>query len=342
MGVRLLKIIKNILLSCICLFIILAFTADFYDNSNFLEIIVSFQPYNFALSIGFIFVAGVIFVRRVFVLKNREVNLKKIMKNTSHLALLLLFLFCFAVTSFVQIYKFSYKSIESFRQTESSVKLKVGFYNKYFFNENFDEISNKIKEMNFDILGLGELKSDQRERIEAFKDFKYTVSKNCDSCEYKEDVALYSKYPIINPKIYTFEKARVIEADVVVSTTKTIRVFVIHTTAPSLFHSERLVMRNKELESLPDVINSAESYHKIVLGDFNVSPWSSSMEKFEKKLVDMTNAARGRGLKFTWNAGPLATQLDHIFVSKNIFAEDFIVEGDYGSDHRMVWSLITI
>lgn len=73
---------------------------------------------------------------------------------------------------------------------------------------------------------------------------------------------------------------------------------------------------------------------RVVLGDFNATPFSAALRAFEQH-VGVVNAARGHGLQPTWNARryPFGIAIDHVLITPDLRALDRRVGPAVGSDH---------
>ena len=81
----------------------------------------------------------------------------------------------------------------------------------------------------------------------------------------------------------------------------------------------------------------------IVMGDFNLTPWSPHFLDFES-TSGLRRAKQGVGLTPTWYARgasfPMGLVIDHMFVSGVLQIDEYHVGEDIGSDHRSVSMLI--
>src|SRR5690606_29905835 len=112
----------------------------------------------------------------------------------------------------------------------------------------------------------------------------------------------------------------------------------VHTVAPiAIGFTEH---RNLQVEGLADYFASYldGSQEVIVLGDFNLSPWSTVYTDFLRKS-QLVSASAGE-LHFTWHTvnDLLGVHIDHIFLSPNLSHSDFIVGEKAGSDHNLIYT----
>jgi endonuclease/exonuclease/phosphatase (EEP) superfamily protein YafD len=75
----------------------------------------------------------------------------------------------------------------------------------------------------------------------------------------------------------------------------------------------------------------------LMMGDFNVSPWSIYYKNFASTMTWLDNITKNFTTLFTWNVSFLPflqSHIDHIFVSKDIVIWDIEKVNTPGSDHR--------
>ncbi|WP_182870857.1 endonuclease/exonuclease/phosphatase family protein [Rhodopirellula sp. JC639] len=77
----------------------------------------------------------------------------------------------------------------------------------------------------------------------------------------------------------------------------------------------------------------------VVLGDFNVTPWSPHFRRFQR-ASGLHRAKLGIAVTPTWYARgsdfPFGLVLDHIFINDSLRCVEYRVGDDIGSDHRSV------
>jgi endonuclease/exonuclease/phosphatase (EEP) superfamily protein YafD len=81
----------------------------------------------------------------------------------------------------------------------------------------------------------------------------------------------------------------------------------------------------------------------IVAGDFNDVAWSHTTRRFQR-LSRTLDPRVGRGLYSTFHAGNrlLRFPLDHLFISEHFAVNEFIREGDIGSDHFPLYARLVM
>lgn len=153
--------------------------------------------------------------------------------------------------------------------------------------------------------------------------------------------ALYSKYPLQNARTpaLVVDSRKSVDATMVIDET-TLRVFGTHPPPPmsQRMHEER----NLHLQRLGDNVQSYTA-PMIVLGDLNISPWSTHFREFvsNAKLYD---ARRGQGLLPTWSIEMplLQIPIDHILFNERVRVLSMQTSSDVKSDHKVIWADITV
>jgi len=107
--------------------------------------------------------------------------------------------------------------------------------------------------------------------------------------------------------------------------------FGVHLTSP--VGKYRTDLRNKQLASLAEEIQK-NNQPTVVVGDFNITPWSSYFKKFIQK-TRLRDTRKGIGVYPTWPAQfpPLAIPIDHGLTSNGIKFGSFSLGSSFGSDH---------
>jgi endonuclease/exonuclease/phosphatase (EEP) superfamily protein YafD len=98
----------------------------------------------------------------------------------------------------------------------------------------------------------------------------------------------------------------------------------------------RTNLRNKQLASLAEEIQN-NNQPTVVVGDFNITPWSQYFEEFIQK-TRLRDTRKGLGFYPTWLAQfpPLAIPIDHGLTSNGIKVGSFSLGSSFGSDHLPV------
>jgi endonuclease/exonuclease/phosphatase (EEP) superfamily protein YafD len=112
---------------------------------------------------------------------------------------------------------------------------------------------------------------------------------------------------------------------------KVFTLFGVHLTSP--IGKYRTDLRNKELASLAEEIQK-NNQPTVVVGDFNITPWSPYFEEFIQKSR-LRDTRKELGVYPTWLAQfPLLTiPIDHGLTSNGIKVGSFSLGNSFGSDH---------
>jgi endonuclease/exonuclease/phosphatase family metal-dependent hydrolase len=185
--------------------------------------------------------------------------------------------------------------------------LKVYYANILYTNYDYESLKNQIDDKGYDVVVLVEF-SDEHEK--AMKDrfqekFPY-VDRNSWSKKLAGNV-VFSKYPITNlleqyPQKSGRWKYSYFSVD---CGEDEVYFYVVHTSAPVSLSTFK--MRNEQLKKLNDDILSQakdrpEHSQVLLLGDFNLSPWSAFYSQFEEGFGgQLRNAFRDYRPHFTWS-----------------------------------------
>lgn len=243
-----------------------------------------------------------------------------------------LLIFLITLVLSFKFYNFTYS-----KQTvgTGSQDVTIAFFNKLYSNTNYSEIDSKVKVLKPDLLGFSEIKDLDKVELPILATYTCSLSKEARD---GATISFYSNYPC-----HLNEAAPPLPFVLPVSVNifgKEYSVFVVHPVPPMT--QAWMKQRDREMLSLSSYINSLPTEDVIILGDFNMSPWSRSFAKIAASLDTLKNSALGMGLNFTWHGKMLNTQVDHIFVPQYAFVKLFRSEIVEGSDHNLIWTKISL
>ena len=164
-------------------------------------------------------------------------------------------------------------------------------------------------------------------------DYPYRVEKPQKDCF---GIMLLSKYPLSRTNVVLLGSAGVpsITADVHLPQGD-ISLIGTHPLPP--FNGEYSNDRNDQLAALPQLVRE-QKYPVLLIGDLNVSPWSSH---FVRLLKDsgLKNSMKHFGFQPSWPSQNrfLRIPIDHMLHSPEILIHRRVVGSDVGSDHFPVW-----
>lgn len=110
---------------------------------------------------------------------------------------------------------------------------------------------------------------------------------------------------------------------------------VMHGQAPVTPHL--LFKRDRSLRAAASLARRHDG-PRIVLGDFNATPWSYALERFERESGLVSSAAAARlQPSWPWFLGPLGLAIDQHFHSRDLVVADRSLGPTFGSTHRSLW-----
>lgn len=212
-------------------------------------------------------------------------------------------------------------------------QLRLMSYNTWLSNPNWQAVANEIKSQNPDIVTLMEFGKEKAPLLKALKaQFPYQIE--CHKIYYCH-LAILSKIPFAQAKAVINWKGPPLIRVKLDKAAGGISLFAVHTIRPPSFRAHFT-----QIGALTSLINNTSGL-KIVMGDFNSTPFSRTLNHFP----DVTNLKRITG-KPSWPT--LFAQLpqlaiDHIFVSPQIkVALPEYLGADAGSDHYPINAVVNV
>ena len=214
----------------------------------------------------------------------------------------------------------------SFKRAELSVLLS----NVLTRNTNKQALIELVRRVDPDLLVLLEI---DEQWVQALREIEADYSENI--IEARADnfgVAIYSKYPLTDSEVLTWGGAGLpsIKTKLLFDGNE-VSIIATHPLPP--IGKLPSLLRNDQLSAIAEHVSNFPG-ELIVLGDFNVTMWSSVMQQFEEKS-ELVNARRGFGILPTWPSFMplLLIPIDHCFVSSSIEVVEMRRERYVGSDH---------
>jgi endonuclease/exonuclease/phosphatase (EEP) superfamily protein YafD len=146
-------------------------------------------------------------------------------------------------------------------------------------------------------------------------------------------IGLLSKHELLSPSIQEFSSDIPFIKSAIRWDGQLIDLFVVHLLPPVV--PAWFERRNDSLEELSSVIKSDQP--AIIMGDFNLTPWSRFYEQFTEKNGLRSARNFRNGFQTSWYGMGFYLPIDHFFVSKEISVQNFSIGPDIGSDH---WPLM--
>lgn len=208
--------------------------------------------------------------------------------------------------------------------------LKVMIANVYTENVNHHKLINLVVKEEPDILVLQEVDANWQRSLTALQtSFPHKIVRARDD---NFGIALYSKFQPVTESVTNWGEIDIpsiesqfnIDGDV-------FHVLATHPLPP--ISAVHYGYRNKQLN---DVANRAKQIRgaKILLGDLNITTWSSDYHKLEQD-TGLKNARNGFGILPTWptQIPLLMIPIDHILVSEEFNVQQVYTGSEIGSDH---------
>lgn len=224
---------------------------------------------------------------------------------------------------------------------DTTIGVRVGFFNKAYWNNDIQQLSDQVHLLQLDVLGIAEISQEEYNTLKLQLPLPnaYFTSCKCQS-DIGSEVAIFSRYPLSNIQANFIAKTPILQADITVQN-KLLNTIVTHPYAP--IAGQDLAQRNLSLVQLAKHLNSMPDRQSLVMGDFNTASWSWTYKNFLVSLPHMRDLNRGSGLTSTWNTGFFHTIIDHMLVSANVSVQNFTILPDkLNSDHHLIWAEIQL
>lgn len=224
---------------------------------------------------------------------------------------------------------------------DTIIDLKVGFFNKAYWNDNIQALSDQVRLLELDVLGVAEISQDDYNKLKLQLPLPnaYFTSCKCQS-EMGSEVAIFSRYPLTNIQANFIARTPILQADIMVQN-KLLSTIVTHPYAP--IRKDDLLQRNLSLDQIAKHLNTTPDRQILIMGDFNTASWSWSYKNFLVSIPHMRDVNRGGGLTSTWNSGFFHTIIDHMLISANVSVQSFSILADkLDSDHHLLWAEIQL
>lgn len=228
-------------------------------------------------------------------------------------------------------------------------RFSIAQINLSYDNSNLVKLLPTLADPSFDLLVLQEASDREFANIKKLTQYYPYSFGITDSEATPSGMAILSRYPIIEKHLHNegYKSGHILE--VLLQTpdlTTPIQVYALHPGSP---RTEALwQLRNKTLTSIAERITSSPFAHKIVVGDFNSSPWSGAFKRFQKNS-QLKNSAQGFGYIASWsysNKAPLSlltsAYIDHCLVSAPFKVLNKQAQPIQGSDHQLLFTELII
>lgn len=248
----------------------------------FSEIIVSFLPYSIVGHSVIILIVWWIFFRSY----NKKLT-QWIISWLCIIGLIGIFFYNY------KNYKSVYSNINDHNSTNQNNTLRFLYGNIYYKNHNFSWLLKTIETNNPDIVMFVEYAKIHDDAIRSILEKSYPYKNRYVWGKHFDGDVIYSRYPIkkIEHQVYPWSWS--FTHITIKKDKKNLDIALVHTSAPISpdFFIKRDQQMNKLTEMLSEYYNSKEQRNRektlIVLGDFNVSPWSPSYTTFDTNMYNI-------------------------------------------------------
>ena len=227
---------------------------------------------------------------------------------------------------------------------QGSETLTIAQFNIMYENPNMERIISSLVESEYDVVLVQEVGDDKTEKIaKLIRSYPYSIGVKA-SDEYTSRQVLFSRWPIVEKKVHDlgYVEGSVIEVIILTPSNNTpVQIYAFHPGAPRNKMLWRL--RNRTLEFVAGQVSASRLQHKIVIGDFNTSPWSPEFKNLESN-GQLKNSANGYGYIPSWalySSNKLirllsSAYIDHCLVSRSVHVHNKQYHFIDGSDHLLI------
>ncbi|MDR0859863.1 MAG: endonuclease/exonuclease/phosphatase family protein [Candidatus Peribacteria bacterium] len=308
----------------------------FFRESFLAELAISFLPY---FATGFSIVAIITVV--LFLLRRHKkprTTRRKI--ETSFLAG-----FFLRSTALGMLYGSEFFNFYALRENPvpASSGLNIYYANILYTNEDYTSLEKQIEKADPDVVVLVEFSTDHANAMQDFFQERFPYMNGVSRSSLVAGNMVFSKYPLTDMlKNHPYKSGRR-RANYVAITYEgeEYYFYVVHTSAPVSEYNFQ--MRNQQLKKLKeDILSQAQerpdNAKVIVLGDFNLSPWSAFYEKFlqgiEDRLINVFQGEKPVSTRSLWDQKILNVHIDQVFTSPSVRSSNIVVSDLPGSDHN--------
>lgn len=314
-------------------------SAVFASIAVLLVLISQWRPYFFAQEIVISFLPYVLFTLSVWLVINSCYFLGRVLHRLNIVDPLMLLTQVVSaaalIVSFMSTGYFAPLPVTA----APNYSYKVAFHNKYFFNADYETLSESYQDLGeLDFLLLAEFGKQDAANITALDAFPYQYGSRSTSFLDETELALYSRHEPEFVRTDPLKTLPSLHARFRDPAGQPFDIVVIHTAAPV---SQNLWQtRNRQLESLQAYLTSgvmAERY--LIAGDFNLTPWSGSFQSFLAATdLRVARPTTGWPLTGTWELTPrlpITAHIDHFFYN-GIALQNYSVGATAHSDHNII------
>ena len=219
------------------------------------------------------------------------------------------------------------------KRSSSNSSLSVLSCNVYHENNDYDQFSKLVREVDPDIFVVLEFTPKWQIALQPFeKSYPFRIT---EPRVFGAGVGVYSRVELLDKRVFELIDSSIHDCPVIKTRIKlnnrSIHLFTVHTLSPRYPDFKKI--RDQEIDALADLVNDFQG-EKIVAGDFNATTWLPSMRRF-LKYSGLKDSRQGFGIQPTWPQSMVISRIpiDHVFISEGIEVHKRTVLGNVGSDH---------
>jgi endonuclease/exonuclease/phosphatase (EEP) superfamily protein YafD len=245
---------------------------------------------------------------------------------------------------FVSVANFAHLYVPLARPATGSFNFSIGQLNLNYYNPHTADIFARLAQADYDIVVLQEIADASVDTLGHLSaSYPYSIGAGSLS-GYSSRHVLLSKWPLSERTVHDLGYAEGRIIDVLVNTPNSvqpIRVLALHPGAPR--NRELWELRNSTLEFVAAEVAQAPHQRQIVVGDLNVSPWSTLFKNL-LQTSGLQNSGAGHGYMPSWTLLPHnlisrllgSAYIDHCLVSAGFVIRDKQWQIVDGSDHLLI------
>ena len=216
---------------------------------------------------------------------------------------------------------------------------RVMSFNALVHNEQLDPLLNALVRLRPDLLFLVEVNPAMFHQAKQRVIGEYPFSTSVYSPRTGTAYALLSRWPFLTSgKRYNAGQSNfpLFQYDIQLET-QALTLFGVHTTSPRSAEDKRT--RDGQLRDLLEVVSDNQVTNpKVLMGDFNATPWTPALRNLAKQLNYFAPSSSLQGTWPTWLPKPLRVPIDHIFYDDRLCTLKSGRIDIQGSDHAAVYA----
>lgn len=210
-------------------------------------------------------------------------------------------------------------------------KLSVLQFNVLSTNYAYDETVARLLQLSPDLISFQEVSDQWADHLEIGLQKHYPYSKIVRHVDAGQGIAVFSKFPLVQTKILTWNGTANIAGKVAIGD-EAINFLSLHTRSP--MSKQRWRNRNQHIKDAQAYINE-QGGEFLVLGDFNTVPWDKQLLSFKSSTNLKDSRKKLTPTYPTWNPFVAQIPIDYIFHSSGIGC-DSLDAVRITSDHKAI------